>query len=226
MKNILIKNYLILYEILRYQNYLSNQTGDLLIIIFLFKENIINRDKYVSMLHSFFKSETDIDNTLVFTEWHKNIYHCTILHEYFNDVGRYDYFNELSFHLKYHIGQYQNQSHITFEDLFDAIKIITNKKDSIIIKIMYNILNQFISCSISNDMLDDFVKGVLIPMFGYSKIDIIPYRDFEPIGYCCEDCDGDYKNYKYYQYQDKVTITTKNHYKDVLSKIQIIMPNK
>lgn len=197
------------------RSYIQHDISSLMTIISLYKNNVINRKKYVSMLRNMFTLNTDKigQYSLTFNKlWFKKCYHCSITNEWFNYINIHEYFNELESSASI------KPSDIELMDLYNAIKIACNEaKDIIIFTILRNILTHLIDVlsRISYYSIHEFCESVIYPVF-LVKERIIDYSHFTPYGYCCEDCDGNYSTYCESQYKHQYILKIDKEARNVL----------
>lgn len=168
-----------------------------LIIVFLHENKTISREKMMGMLGSLRKGDMTR---------HINTYHCTINDKWYKDENMFDVmmdvFNKTDISRK-----------IELEDFIKYVNIYINKPRNYCIDYIYS---NFIKNAI--DTYSNYNHLAVQELFSqfevsFSNIQLTKYRDYEPTGYCCDDCDGDYEQYKSYRFENYVIDENKKEYK-------------
>ena len=168
-------------------NALSHETTILLVIISLHIQKLINDDKLKAMLKSL-KAGTLLRKV--------NTYNCKINGKWYNDELMYlillDVYNELC-----------KREDISLDDLLKYLNLYLNRNKNFCIDwIYFDIIEPLIQVNDSRSLETFGVEGLDIGL-SFEEADRL-YGLGE--GYCCEDCDGCYKEYKksrYRQYYKK-----------------------
>jgi hypothetical protein len=120
----------------------------------------------------------------------KNLYHWKSknLNEFFNDETLLSIYRDVIDNPKV-----QRNYEFTIEQLIDYVRLMVNKPRNWCIDWLYNqIFKPFLEG-------DHYSFNSLNLPIKVQKLD-----DFQPTGYCCEDCDGDYGYYRASQYENQV----------------------
>lgn len=185
-------------------------------VIFLFKNGMINRAKYKSML----KRLKYNNNSIYLTEFNKNLYHCKIIGQWLDKYECKDYYKIL--HNEWNaFKEYDNFrcKVVTGSDIFKAIKIACPIKDALICIVINNLYDDLLhTCFSSINMYNvDSLNSFLSLAFG--KKQIIRYVNYEPeIPYVWDyeaDRDGQ-ENYNWVSYLNAVLYKQRISYEKVI----------
>lgn len=190
---------------------IGNQTEVLLMIVFMHYNGKISHEKMMGMLRGL---RLNFNNPMglgfdYFSNYKpkKNVtpllrmvrtYHCSINGRWYNYEGMYTILQEVFFQLKVEKTSMDLNEFMKYLRIF----LMTSKRN----KLMFFIENEIIE-PVYNIFEHNFVIGQrLFNDMGLTGThsSYPDYYRFEPSGYCCDDCDGDYETYKKYQFQSYV----------------------
>lgn len=166
-----------------------------LIIVQMHLNGLINDKKLAAMFRGL------NDGTLM---KRRNVYHCKINDSWHNDEGMYtilfDVYDDLIMHGKL------VPKDIPMEVFIGYVQRLLNKPKNFCID---HIISEYVLPLIKmveRDIRHNHNSIKQIQAFGdeiLMELNFPTYERFEPSGYCCEDCDGDYREYKsrYYEYE-------------------------
>jgi hypothetical protein len=184
-----------------YYYHLEEGTMIFLSAVVLHAGGEINRDRLLSMLKKanacsdIFGKKTAETNVGV-----RNLYHWKSknLNKFFNDESLVYIYRELISDLKT-----SKQFEFTIEELLVYVNLMLNKNRNYCIDYLYhNVFSRLLNAS------QYCFNSVNLP------IKLQDIDDFDVTGYCCDDCDGDYEQYKAYRYEYHVVKLAKDDLKN------------
>lgn len=175
----------------------------LLIIIFLHKNEKISREKMVAMFRNLREDKllrkVNTHHCKINNKWYSDEGMLTILKDAFKDVCCGKYEMDLEEFVSYYISLYLNKPKnycvdwVMTEIVEPVVRNYSNNHE------YYGALG--------------YVKSFGVPL----NISCESYEDYDPSGYCCEDCDGDYNVYKQYRFDAYVLEDNKREIKKQLA---------
>jgi hypothetical protein len=143
-----------------------------------------------------------------------NTYHCRINNKWYNDEQMKTIYLDIYEDIE--------KKDLTIEQVLPYINLLLNKNKNYCIDFIYKQYVEPISS------LTYYSYGEVLEIFDSFKIKGIELISFEDAiglgdGYCCEDCSGDYEQYKYSNYEDLMSNDFK---KKFLSKSKEFLRNK
>lgn len=156
-----------------------NEIPYLLITVFLRHENIINHEKMMAMFRGI--KDGSLDKT-------RNTYHCKINNKWYSQEPMLSILKEAFY---YH---FPNGCSMEFKYFIPYLITYLNKPRNYAIDFfMSNVVESALrsyAVRYNSDYaaVESFGIGHVLTYYDYDR--------YEPSGYCCEDCDGDYERYK------------------------------
>ncbi len=187
-------------EKLIYSYNIEREHRAFLIICFMEKKGMINKERRKSMFHSLRE-----DRLLRFI----NTYHCKINDKWYNSESMIDILMDV-------IGKSSEKSaNLSLDEVLAYANLFLNKNRNYCIDWLYE---SIIKPCVQSARYEYKGAENILAEFGLKIHEkYIPYRDFEPHGYCCEDCDVEYGEYKASQYRAEIGCTIAEAY-DVVIK--------
>ena len=189
-------------------DYIGNQTEStrgFLYVIFMHKNGIINREKMIAMFRSL------REGTLL---RYVNTYHCNINDKWYNGESMIDVLEDVFKGAK----PIQHEQ-IDFDEMLSYLNLYLNKPKNYCIDYIYSrFVNPLIQSFGGYARQLDTIQSFGINCRVHS---IIAFENFSPSGYCCDDCDGDYMDYKRSQYERECIDGTKDKLKKAFTEFLI-----
>ncbi len=165
--------------------YIENDDKALLQIFILYKYNLISEAKRNGMLSSLRKKTLTT---------YKNTYHCTINDEWYNNEPFIDILDDVIIRAKL------DDPYITMEEMLIYMNNYFSANKNYCLNKIYGL---FIYPVIQN-INTEYMNKALVSLGINSATTNDDYDDYECHGYCCDDCDGDYDEYKRSQYDYRI----------------------
>jgi len=124
-----------------------------------------------------------------------NTYHCTYNDKWYNDESMLEILIDVISEL--------NVLDIPMQKMIYYVNRYLNKPRNYCIDyIIGNFILPFINQSANSQHYGGYECTLSkLRLFNLTLPDICGYDNYEPSGYCCEDCDGDYEDYKNWRYK-------------------------
>lgn len=211
----------------KYSNF-SKEARIFLIACFFYHNGKINREKFNSMCKlclpekpvkagknrgELLASSLGILPPQVKSDrWNKRTYKCSITNRWYDHMNIVDIYLESLEVVINEIPVASRKLTITFEEMMKYVNFLLNKN--------WNYCLDYLKHEIVNVAIDEFSnRKEYDSIAAMLKIKSIQsYYNFTASGYCCEDHDGDYDDYKRHQYNYYVLSDFKKQYKEVTEK--------
>lgn len=190
-------------------------------VILLYKNHHINRAKYKAML----KRIEIYDNSIHLTKFNKNVYHCKIMDEWFDNFTCRQYYEDLHSYVCDKVN-YNNVLYkaVTGKDIFNALKV----RFPVVDKLLYDYINNMFTSVLERCMRGitkynvDSINKLLSYIFGCQKP--VAYVNFTPetpfVWDYESDRDGE-EDYNWVQYLHTVMYYQRKLYEKVIEEDRI-----